>query len=111
MSANLELYETMSDLSGQMVDAARANDWDGLCALEHEVAALRDTLVRQDLPAAAATLDEASRTRKIALIHKILADDREIRNHTTPWMNEVKALLAGGARKRAVNQAYGMNGR
>lgn len=111
MSATLELYETMSDLSGQMLDAARANDWDGLHALEHEVAALRNNLVRQDAPSAAAKLDEAARSRKIALIQKILADDREIRSHTTPWMDNVKALLAGGARTRALNQAYGMNSR
>lgn len=111
MSATLKLYETMSDLSGQMVDAARANDWDGLCALEHEVAALRDSLIQQDPPSLAGKLDEPTRSRKIALIHKILADDREIRSHTTPWMDNVKALLAGGARARAVNQAYGMNGR
>ncbi|KAF7598184.1 MAG: flagellar protein FliT [Candidatus Dactylopiibacterium carminicum] len=101
----------MSDLSGQMLEAARANDWDGLCALEHEVASLRDHLVHEDPPALAVALDESTRQRKLALIRKILADDREIRAYAMPWMEDVKHLLSGGARKRAINQAYGMGPR
>lgn len=107
MASAIDLYETMSDLSGQMVQAAQANDWDELDRLERQVATLRDTLMIQDPVSAASAQDETTRARKIALIRKILADDREIRSHAEPWMESVRNLLSGSSKQRAVNAAYG----
>lgn len=108
MDNQITIYESMCNLSGQMREAAQKNDWDQLCSLEHKVADLREHLQRDPIPA---VQDEASRQAKIRLIHQILADDREIRSHVEPWMDGVRQLLAGGARKRALHNAYGVTGR
>ena len=106
MDAQLSLYESMSQISAAMCKAAQANDWDQLCELESEVTRLRKRLQQEPT---APTQDEDCRQQKISLIHKILADDREIRSHAEPWMEGVRALLAGGARQRALNNAYGVS--
>jgi len=106
MDAQLMLYENMSQISLHMVDAARANDWDRLCELETQVAKLRDQLMAQ--PKTPPVRDEAARTRKLTLIKQILDDDREIRSHAEPWMENVRVLLAGNARQKAVQKAYGV---
>ncbi|MBZ0127186.1 MAG: flagellar protein FliT, partial [Rhodocyclaceae bacterium] len=49
----------------------------------------------------------AEKTRKRDLIHRILADDAEVRRHTQPWMEQVKQFLGGSARERSVRRAYG----
>ena len=108
MNARLDIYETMSKLSGLMVEAAQSNDWDRLSELEHQVAGLRDRLVMQDSISARPLSDESVCARKIILIRKMLADDREIRSHTEPWMDAVKLMLAGGSKQRAVKAAYGV---
>lgn len=108
MDATITFYESMSRLSHEMAEAARANDWDELCRLEKEVASIRDTLARQDPPQRQRTLDETDRQRKISLIRQILADDREIRTHAEPWMENVRAMLSSGSRQRALSSAYGM---
>lgn len=98
------MYETMSSLSAQMADAARANDWDRLVALEKDCAGLARHLQRvEPLP-----LTPEERRRKVELVHRILADDAEVRRHTEPWMEHVKQFLGGTARERKVRDAYGV---
>lgn len=107
MSAQIEIYEQMCALSARMVEAARASDWDNLVTLEHAVAGLRDTLMRE---AGGGTPDPRDAERKRELIQQILRDDAEVRRHTEPWMEQVRRFLSGGARKRQVDQAYGTGG-
>jgi flagellar protein FliT len=102
MSA-LALYECMSELSSRMVTAARENNWDMLVSLEQQVASLRDRLPAND---AHATLDAGERSRKVALVKRILADDAEIRRHTEPWMEQVQQFL-GARHPGRVTGAYG----
>ncbi|HRP67386.1 MAG TPA: flagellar protein FliT [Thauera sp.] len=96
---------------GAMAEAARANDWDRLAALEREAAALRDA-ARLGADAAAHIAspgalppDEAAALR--TSIERILALDAEIRSHTDPFLASVRKLLAGGRQERAVRDAYG----
>lgn len=100
------VYEEISDITGQMVEAAKTSDWDRLTALEAEcssrVQRLRDG---ESKP----VLDPGSRQTKVKLINKILADDREIRNLTEPWMQRLSAMMNTGETERRLNQAYGMN--
>lgn len=107
MPSQIELYEEMSGLSANMVEAARGNDWDRLIELERAVAALRDRLMVDD--------DNASLTtgeieRKRTLIQRILDDDAEVRRHTEPWMEQVRKFLGDGARQRAMQKAYAAGG-
>lgn len=102
----LILYETMSDISGRMAEAARNNDWERLVALEQDVAHMRDNLiVSEHRPP---LLSPEERARKYQLISRILADDAEVRRHTQPWMEGAKKFLGAGVRERSLRQAYGL---
>ncbi len=85
------MYETMGEISGRMVEAAQANDWDRLVDLEKNVARLRDSLQLEDR--SPLSLTEEERGRKLHLIHRILDADVEIRRHTEPWMAPVRQFL------------------
>lgn len=107
--SSLDLYESMSTVSASMVEAAQANDWDRLVALEHEMAALRDQIIRA-AGASRETLGEAEAARKAELIAAMLENDVEIRQHVEPWLASVRKLLSGNTRDRAVRAAYGAFG-
>jgi flagellar protein FliT len=83
----LAMYENIAGLSNQMAAAARLGDWDGLSQLENKCAAEASATV-SGVPA----LSGAPRLRKIDLLKQILANDREIRDATDPWMNKVPGL-------------------
>lgn len=105
MPSQIEIYKEMSALSTRMVEAARASDWDSLIALEKSVSALRDQLMAEEDPNANLSPDDS--LRKAAIIQRILDDDAEIRRHTEPWMEQLRAYLSAGARRKQVAQAYG----
>ena len=101
--SSLALLEQMSTYSTEMVDAARANDWDRLTRLERQVASLRDRIgVEEALvhPSRPKRMSEDERNRRVALIRRILDDDKEVRTHTEPWMDSVRQLLSGGMTPR-----------
>jgi flagellar protein FliT len=107
MQDSLGQYEAMCRLTGRMAEAARENDWDLLSSLEQEVASIRDYLSAQDAKGIIPRLNETQREHKRELILRMLADDREIRRHTEPWMASVRSLLAGAVTARNVRKAYG----
>lgn len=104
MASQIEIYQEMSALSARMVEAARANDWDNLIALEKSVVALRLSLAADD-DNSRLTSDEIETKR--ALIQRILDNDAEIRRHTEPWMEQVRQFLGGNSRRKQVESAYG----
>ena len=101
------LFESMAALSTEMVDAAQANDWDRLAALELRTASLRDEIGRVEPEGRQGDLTEAEQLHKAALVLQILDDHREIRRHVEPWLESTRKLLSGGVRERAVRAAYG----
>ena len=104
----LSLLEQMSTYSTQMVDAARANDWDRLCRLERQVSSLRDRLGIEDaLVARNKPMANEEKNRRVALIRRILDDDREVRVHAEPWLDNVRQLLSGRSRQSAPRSTYG----
>jgi flagellar protein FliT len=100
----IAIYENMSDLTGQMLDAARSRDWETLVELETRCAGHVRTLQAGEGPV---MLAGPSRDRKISLIHKILADDKAIRDLTSPWMAELSALMSSARTERKLHSAYG----
>ncbi len=108
--SSLALLEQMSNYSTEMVDAARANDWDRLTRLEKQVASLRDRMGTEEALGfqgrATKRMSEDERAKKVALIRRILNDDKEVRVHTEPWMDSVRQMLSGGARERKLRSAY-----
>jgi flagellar protein FliT len=89
----INVYETLSALTRQMLEAAHGRDWDRLHRLELECAA-QVARLRDNPPPLSGEL----RARKVRILQCILADDREIRTITEPWMDQISLLLKGGAR-------------
>ena len=104
MASQIDTYEAMRALSARMVEAARAGDWDNLIELEKSVARLRDSLMADDDANAHLTPEEA--LHKAAIIQRILDDDAEVRRHTEPWMEKLRAYLSAGTKQRQVARAY-----
>lgn len=104
MPSQIDTYKEICTLSAQMVEAARANDWDRLVDLERNVATLRDGLIGEE-DNMALSLQELD--LKHGLIQRILDDDAEIRRHTEPWMEQVRRFLGGRSTRDRVERTYG----
>ena len=105
MSDQLVIYEEIQALSGQMVTAAQANDWDSLIALESRVTALRDRLMNGG-DSDSLLLSAAESAQKSAMIRKILENDAEVRRHVEPWMDSVRQFLGSQNQRRKMQHAY-----
>lgn len=103
MNPVIENYEALSSLMGQMRVVATQGEWDRLVELESQCSRRVEAMKAMD---AATPLDEDTRLRKVALIRKILADDKEIRNHTEPWMAQLQLLIQSAGQERRLQQAY-----
>jgi flagellar protein FliT len=98
------LYENVATITDQMLAAARNGDWEQLAALETHCAD-QVSILKTGEPALPLTGD--MRVRKVEIIKKILADDKEIRNITEPWMNKLSKLINSTGAERKLNHAYG----
>ncbi len=99
-------YETILSITGQMLEAARRKDWVYLKALEEDCRAIMAALKAAN----AGPLGGDQQQRKVEIIHKVLADDAEIRNITQPWMVHLQDILKGIGCENNLNQACGPNG-
>ena len=99
------VYENVSALTRQMLAAARSRDWDTLHRLERDCAS-QVSMLRDGQPPA---LSGELRARKVRLLQAILADDREIRTITEPWMDQ-RSLLMQGPRCGAPGRRSGHSG-
>ena len=100
----ISLYETVSDITGHMLQAAQSRDWENLAALESDCASHIQCLKEGER---FTPLSGAIRARKVAIIHQILAHDREIRDLVTPWMAELATLINSTGTARKLSAAYG----
>jgi flagellar protein FliT len=101
----INLYENLSLLTRQMLEAARGQDWKRLRELEEACAAEIGRL-HEDAPLPA--LSGEMRARKLRILQRILADDREIRTITEPWMDKLSLLInSSGARSARGNRRIG----
>lgn len=82
--------------------AASHGEWDHLVELEQQCSQHVASMKQQDL----APIDESIRLQKVALIHKILADDAAIRDQTQPWMAKLQRNIQGVRSEQRVKQAY-----
>ena len=89
----LSMYERIAGLTGRMVEAARSGDWDGLSHLEVQCAAESHRMEGCDVSA----LTGALRLHKLHFVKLILANDREIRAITEPWMAQIVSVVRGSA--------------
>lgn len=87
---SLTFYETVAEITDQMLAAARTQDWEKLATLEAHCAEYARTVKAQSHDE---VLTPEESEKKIASIKKILADDREIRNLIDPWMVKLSFML------------------
>lgn len=99
----VSLYETISVITEQMVAAARNANWVQLAALEKQCANHIEAIKSGDKEPVHGELRE----RKIRVIKKILADDREIRTITEPWMARLTMQISNTSTRRKLAKAYG----
>ena len=98
-------YENILSVTAQMLDAARAADWDLLVRREQECRQLVESLMNAR-SGKQIVLEPQVRRRKVEIIRKVLADDAEIRNLTEPWMQRLQHLLTSVGQERKLHAAY-----
>lgn len=97
------IYEKILHITGDMLAAARNADWDQLITLESECRALVEQLQPREQ---AEPLSDNHRRRKVEIIHGILANDAEIRDHIHPWMAQLQRYLGSAGRAQQLHAAY-----
>lgn len=102
----LEVYENVATITTQMLAAARKGDWEQLAMLESRCSMQVATLKKVD---ASIALSGENRDKKVEIIRKILADDKQIRAITEPWLKQLTALMQSTGTERKLSQAYGSN--
>lgn len=101
--AVLNCYEEIARASGLMLAAARAADWDGLIAAEMACANLINQVSALSKQA---TISDAGNKQRMAIIHRVLADDAEIRKLVEPRLITLEGFLHGRQNGRRVQNAY-----
>jgi len=102
MNSVTENYQHLSEITRQMRAAAALGEWDQLVELEQQCTRHVESMKQLDL----APLDEGIRLQKVALIHKILADDAAIRDKTLPWMAQLQRIMQSSRSEQRLKQAY-----
>jgi len=97
-------YQELLLLSAQMLDAARAGNWDAMDELQRIYVAEVDELRRLDHEAG---LDDAEAARRHVLLEQILAHDAAIRNLVSPQLARLGALLDSSRRSSVLHRTYG----
>ncbi len=99
----LHYYESIAGQSQRMLSAARAGDWDDLCAAEEECARLIAHLKQLgDTP----PLNTGERERRMQILKQMLAEDAEIRDLTEPWLKQLEQLLGNAGNQRRLSDSY-----
>jgi flagellar protein FliT len=101
----MEIYENVALITDKMLNAAKSEDWDLLIELETHCSTHVKTLQMNETQD---ELTEEMRQRKVNVIKKILADDREIRVLTEPWMEQLSQIMQSSQSSRLLTKTYGM---
>jgi flagellar protein FliT len=100
----LENYQEIASITGEMLAAAKAGDWD-LAMVHGQQYCERVELLRQyeqKVP-----LDEAARTMKYDLLVRILENDALTRDLALPQLARLGELLGRMKRQQTLLSAYG----
>ncbi|MFY9329868.1 MAG: flagellar protein FliT [Georgfuchsia sp.] len=100
----MQTYELLEGTSRSMLDAARNAEWRRLASLERDCRKLIENLPDDDDDGL--YLDDIQLRRKHEIIHRILADDAEIRDLVEPWMARARQFLTSLALERKLRQSY-----
>jgi flagellar protein FliT len=99
----LATYETLSELTGTMLIAARQGEWEHLADLEQRCRGYVGNLMQ----AAPVQLNETEQRAKVAIIRTILQNDAKIRALTEPRLEELQQRLHVMRSSQRGVEAYG----
>jgi flagellar protein FliT len=88
----LNYYEAIEKASQDMLEAARAGNWDHVVKLEGACALLISQLKHA---ASTQALGPEEAQLKSRIMQRILVNDAEIRQLAEPWLEDLDHLLAG----------------
>ncbi len=97
-------YEEILVLSGRMFEAAQAEDWNAVTALQPAYLAMVDRLRQLDHEA---PFSDAERMRRYQLLDRILTYDARIRDLAMPELRRIGSLLTSSRRQFDLSAAYG----
>lgn len=96
-------YESLSELTGTMLNAASQGEWDDLAALEQRCQGYVGNLIQ----AKPVPMNENEQRTKVAIIRTILQNDAKIRALTEPRLHELQQRLNLAQTGQRGVQAYG----
>ena len=100
----LENYQEIASITGEMLNAAKAGDWD-LAMVHGQQYCERVELLRQTEQKA--PLDDAARAMKYDLLVRILENDALTRELALPQLARLGELLGRMKRQQTLLSAYG----
>jgi flagellar protein FliT len=92
MSNLLSYYEAIEKASADMVEAARAGNWDHVIKLEGACVLLISQL-KNAARGHALSMEESQ--LKSRIMRRVLVNDAEIRNLAEPWLEDIEQLMHG----------------
>lgn len=99
----ISTYESLSELTDTMLNAAREGEWDHLAELELHCKGYVDSLMQ----AVQVSLTQNEQYTKVAIIRTILQNDAKIRALTEPRLHELQQRLLVTRLGQRSMQAYG----
>ena len=91
----LNYYEAIERASADMLDAARAGNWDYVIKLEGACVLLISQLKNAARERALSAEESQLKSR---IMQRILVNDAEIRHLAEPWLEDLDEMLAGRPR-------------
>ena len=88
----IDYYKAIEDSSIKMLEAAKAEDWDGVMRFEGACAVLIEQLRTR---ARSEELDAQSLAEKSKIMRRILNNDAQIRYLAEPWLDHCEHKLDG----------------
>jgi flagellar protein FliT len=92
MSNLLSYYEAIEKASADMVEAARAGNWDYVIKLEGACVLLISQLKNA---ARSQPLSTQESQLKSLIMQRVLVNDAEIRHLAEPWLEDIEHLMHG----------------
>ena len=92
MSNLLSYYEAIEKASADMVEAARAGNWDHVIKLEGACVLLISQL-KNAARGHALSMEESQ--LKSRIMRRVLVNDAEIRHLAEPWLEDIEQLMHG----------------
>ena len=91
-SSLMSYYEAIEKASADMLDAARAGNWDHVIKLEGACVLLISQL-KNAAQSNALSSDETQ--LKSRIMKRVLVNDAEIRNLAEPWLDDLDMMMSG----------------